>query len=128
MENYKNLSMADVAYIILEENGSEISFSELFNKTCELKEISEDEKSNLISELFSNLSLDGRFAILKNNVIDLRKRRKFDEINVDMQSFYDSEKEISEEESDEESDETDNILKGDVDDEDEEELSEKEEY
>ncbi len=127
MENYKNLSMADVAYNVLEENGKELSFIELFNKVCELQEISEELKSDLISDLFSNLSLDGRFAILKNNIIDLRKRRKFDEINVDMQSLYDIDEESEEEVSEEDADDIDSILKGD-DDSDDEELSEKEDY
>ncbi len=115
-KDYKNCSMADCAFGILSSMEGEISFKELFEEVCRLQEIPEDKKGDLIADLFTSLNLDGRFAVLKNNMVDLRSRRKYDEIKVDMQSLYDAE-EASEGSSDDSGDDEDEESKEDEDDE-----------
>ena len=116
-KNYKNCSMADCAFGILSNSEGEISFKDLFEEVCRLQEIPEDKRGDLIADLFTSLNLDGRFAVLKNNMVDLRSRRKYDEIKVDMQSLYDAE-EASEGSSDDLSDDDDEDENKEDDDED----------
>lgn len=113
-KDYKNCSMADCAFGILSNSQGEISFKDLFEEVCKLQEIPEDQKGDLIADLFTSLNLDGRFAVLKNNMVDLRSRRKYDEIKVDMQSLYDAE-EASEGSSDDLSDDDEDENKDDDD-------------
>ncbi len=117
MKDYKNCSMADCAFDVLSNVEGEISFKELFDEVCKLQEISDDKKDDLIADLFTSLNLDGRFAVLKNNMVDLRSRRTYDEVKVDMQSLYDIEESTDAENSDFEGDEDENdkILNGEDD-------------
>ncbi len=117
MKDYKNCSMADCAFDVLSNVEGEISFKELFDEVCKLQEISDDKKDDLIADLFTSLNLDGRFAVLKNNMVDLRSRRTYDEVKVDMQSLYDIEETTDAENSDFEGDEDENdkILNGEDD-------------
>lgn len=89
MENYKNYSMTDVAFDILTNTKNGIVFKDLFKEVCELQKLDVESNDEYISNFFTNLSLDGRFIILKNNVVDLKNRHKLAEINVDLQSLYD---------------------------------------
>ena len=66
-ENYKNESMVDVAYSYLKEINKKVKFNDLFNVISERIGFSEEEKENLISNFYTNLSLDGRFVTLGNN-------------------------------------------------------------
>ena len=126
MKDYKNCSMADCAFDVLSDIKGEISFKDLFEEVCKLQEISEDKKEDLIADLFTSLNLDGRFAVLKNNMVDLRSRRTYDEVKVDMQSLYDIEESSENEDIDDiDEDENDKILNGD---DDEEENSSEENY
>lgn len=126
MKDYKNCSMADCAFDVLSNIKGEISFKDLFEEVCKLQEISEDKKEDLIADLFTSLNLDGRFAVLKNNMVDLRSRRTYDEVKVDMQSLYDIEESSESEDSDDiDEDENDKILNGD---DDEDENSSEENY
>lgn len=88
MENYKNESMVDVAYSILKERQYEISFKELYDEVSSKLEFDEGIKSDKISKFYTNLSLDGRFVNLKEGNWDLRERHKYDDVHIDMNSFY----------------------------------------
>lgn len=130
MKDYKNCSMTDCAFDVLSNVKGEISFKELFDEVCKLQEISDDKKEDLIADLFTLLNLDGRFAVLKNNMVDLRSRRTYDEIKVDMQSLYDIEESVDSESEDEDSDEDEDskILNGDDESDEEDDNSSKESY
>lgn len=114
MENYKNESLVDVAYSVLSSQKDKIAFKSLFDKVCELAEISDEEKLEIVSNFFSNLSLDGRFVALKNNEWDLRSRQTYDKVHVDLNDVYDDIEGNSDEEGEaddeDEDDEEESIL------------------
>ena len=87
-ENYKNESMVDVAYSFLKETNSKVKFNELFNAVSERMGFIEEEKENLISNFYTNLSLDGRFVTLGNNEWDLRSNQTYDKVHIDMADIY----------------------------------------
>lgn len=111
MENYKNESLIDVAYSVLSSQKDKIAFTDLFNKVCELAEVNEYSKPDIVSNFFSNLSLDGRFVALKNNEWDLRTRQTYDKVHVDLNDVYDDIEGDSEEvDPEEDVDEDESIL------------------
>ncbi len=87
-ENYKNESMVDVAYSALVQFGKVVSFSELYDDVCNKLEFTDEEKKNNISRFYTNLSLDGRFVTLGNNMWDLRKNQTYDKVRIDMNDVY----------------------------------------
>ena len=88
VENYKNESMVDVAYSYLKEINKKVKFNDLFNVISERIGFSEEEKENLISNFYTNLSLDGRFVTLGNNEWDLRSNQTYDKVHIDMNDIY----------------------------------------
>ena len=87
-ENYRNESMVDVAYSYLKEINRKVKFNDLFNVISERIGFTEEEKENLISNFYTNLSLDGRFVTLGNNEWDLRSNQTYDKVHIDMADIY----------------------------------------
>lgn len=87
-ENYRNESMVDVAYSYLKETNCKVKFNDLFNVISERIGFTEEEKENLISNFYTNLSLDGRFVTLGNNEWDLRSNQTYDKVHIDMNDIY----------------------------------------
>lgn len=87
-ENYRNESMVDVAYSYLKETNRKVKFNDLFNVISERIGFTEEEKENLISNFYTNLSLDGRFVTLGNNEWDLRSNQTYDKVHIDMNDIY----------------------------------------
>lgn len=87
-ENYRNESMVDVAYSVLKEKGEIIKFSDLFNEVALRLELSEEMKSDYISNFYTCLSLDGRFVNLGDNEWDLRVNQTYDKVHIDMNDVY----------------------------------------
>lgn len=87
-ENYRNESMVDVAYSYLKGTNRKVKFNDLFNVISERIGFTEEEKENLISNFYTNLSLDGRFVTLGNNEWDLRSNQTYDKVHIDMNDIY----------------------------------------
>ena len=87
-ENYKNESMVDVAYSILKNEGSILSFTELFDKVAEKLELTESEKNDCISSFYTDISLDGRLVNVKDNKWDLRVNQKYENVHMDINDVY----------------------------------------
>ena len=87
-ENYKNESMVDVAYSILKNEGSILSFTELFDKVAEKLELTEYEKNDRISSIYTDISLDGRLVNVKDNKWDLRVNQKYENVHMDINDVY----------------------------------------
>ena len=86
MENSK--SMLDVAYEIACENNGPISFKDLVSEVASRLAMNEEELNKRISRFYTNLSLDGRFVTLGENVWDLRNRHTFDKVKIAMKDVY----------------------------------------
>ena len=87
-ENYKNESMVDVAYSYLKEINRKVKFNELFDVISERIGFTDQQKEDLISNFYTNLSLDGRFVTLGNNEWDLRSNQTYDKVHIDMNDVY----------------------------------------
>ncbi|MCF0110687.1 MAG: DNA-directed RNA polymerase subunit delta [Erysipelotrichaceae bacterium] len=98
--------MTDVAYSVLDERNEAVPFADLWGEVCARLGFNESQKMKKISQFYTNLSLDDRFATSKDkdNVWDLKKRMKFEETFVDVSELEIDESEM-EDEFDEESEE-----------------------
>ena len=84
----KEGSMLDAAYRILEAEGKEMKFSDLWAKVKEELEITELEEPNRIGHFYTDLSMSGQFVVLGDNVWDLCSRQKFEKRHTDMNAAY----------------------------------------
>ncbi len=120
-ENYKNESMVDVAYSILKNGPLSMKFKDLYSEVLKLKEMSEEDGKKVISQFYTNLTLDGRFVDLKDNEWGLRERETYDKVHIDMNDVYsDMEEEAKENYDAEEHDESEKDALGDGDNDDDE--------
>lgn len=95
-------SMTDMAYDILSGKKRAIQFSKLWEEVSKKLKISNDQ----VAQFYSDLTLDPRFASLKENKWDLVERRKYSESHVDISRI-----ELGEDEPEEgENSEQDNLL------------------
>lgn len=76
-------SMTDVAYDIMSKKKRAVQFSKLWADVSKETGASND----MIAEFYSDLTLDNRFASLKENKWDLTERRKFAESHVDLKKI-----------------------------------------
>lgn len=73
--------MIDVAYeIVKEKTANGLSFAELWALVKAELEISDEEAADKIGQLYTDLTLDGRFVSIKDSVWDLRERHTRKEI------------------------------------------------
>lgn len=91
------LSKTDIAYNIINENNNAIAFNDLWKQVCEEANIGLEASEELISIFYTDLSLDGRFITLGDNVWDLRKNHSFDKVHIDMNDIYTDEEDFEEE-------------------------------
>ena len=90
--------MCNVAYDILKEVNEKVSFNALWNTVCERLGINEEDKMNLISNFYTQLTLDGRFMFLDENYWDLRANHTFDEFSEDSYDSYSDDEDNDDEE------------------------------
>ena len=90
-------SMTDIAYEILCRKKRAVQFNKLWEEVSKLYGASNDR----VAQFYSDMTLDSRFASLKDNKWDLIERRKFDESHVDLSAIeLDSDEETEEEDQD----------------------------
>lgn len=89
-------SMLDVAYELIDKESEGIAFNKLFEDVCKTLAFNEDEAANKIANFYTNLTLDGRFVLLGNNVWDLKSRHLSKEYQIDMASAYSSDNDENE--------------------------------
>ena len=119
-------SFVDTAYDIVVKNGAELPFATLWNNVCEELGLTQEDKVARVSYFYTQLTLDGRFVTLGENVWDLRIRHTFDKVHIDMNEVYSEDEEELEfipEDDDDIKDDVDRLTSEDEDDyeEDEEE-------
>lgn len=95
-------SMTDIAYDILSSKKRATQFSKLWEEVSKKAGVSND----MVAQFYSDITLDPRFASLKENKWDLVERRKFAESHIDISRI-----ELGEDEPEEgENSEQDNLL------------------
>lgn len=73
-------SLVDLAYAILDEKKSSISFNELLKEMQELLGLSEEEIQERLVQFYTDLNIDGRFLLNNDNTWGLREWYKIETI------------------------------------------------
>ncbi|MDO5440622.1 MAG: DNA-directed RNA polymerase subunit delta [Erysipelotrichaceae bacterium] len=76
-------SMTDAAYDIMSNKKRAVQFAKLWAEVSKVTGAGNDK----VAQFYSDLTLDGRFAALKDNKWDLKTRRKFSESHIDMKKI-----------------------------------------
>ena len=97
-EELETLSYADLAYLIIKENGKSMNTPSVFKKVCELLEYSEEEYSSKIGDFYTSLTTDKRFLLLDSAEWDLRDNHS---VKVDVDDDEEDDVEIEEDEEEE---------------------------
>ena len=92
--DYKQSSMVDIAFDYMKSLSGPVSFFDLWNKVAELKDYNEEERDQNQSLFYTGLILDGRMITTGENMWDLRLRRKFEEVHIDMNDIYNDDEEV----------------------------------
>ena len=121
-------SFVDTAYELVVKNGDSVPFATLWNGVCEELGLTEEDRVNRVSYFYTQLTLDGRFVTLGENVWDLRIRHTFDKVHIDMNEVYSDDEEDLEfiPEDEDIKDDVDRLTSADDDDYDDEEEEEEE--
>ncbi|NSL52113.1 DNA-directed RNA polymerase subunit delta [Calidifontibacillus erzurumensis] len=80
-EEIEELSMIELALMILEEEKQAIDFYELFNKVCDLKGLSQEEREERIARFYTDMNVDGRFFCIGDNRWGLRNWYPYDQVD-----------------------------------------------
>ena len=112
MSNKSNL---DVAYELIVRAEGPVDFKTIWEEVVSVQELDPLTARKSIGQFYTNLSLDGRFVTLGENVWDLRERHTFDKVHIDMNDVYRDVE--TTQEIDEEEEEYNKILDGEKDDE-----------
>lgn len=89
-----NKSKMDIAYELILKNKKSMAFDKLWAKISKELELDSEQSDEMISPFYTDLSLDGRFITLGDNVWDLRERHSFEKVHIDMNDIYSSEEVI----------------------------------
>ena len=81
-------SMIEEAKAILENNGSEMKFADLWGKVKEALAITPEDEPEKIGNFYTDLSLSGDFVVLGDNVWDLTSRQVYDRRHIDVADVY----------------------------------------
>lgn len=73
-------SMVDAAYEALASKKRAVQFAKLWQEVKKATGVDDD----MVGQFYSDLTLDSRFARLKENKWDLRDRRKYSETHFDL--------------------------------------------
>lgn len=72
-EEIAKMSMIELASLILSDQKEEMNFLDLYDKIAELKQLTEEDKGQYLSQFYTDLNIDGRFIALGSNVWGLKR-------------------------------------------------------
>lgn len=110
-EELKQMSYCDVAYILLQTKKSAQDFQKIFAEVTQVLGMDATASKEIISKFYTELSLDGRFAILADTKWDLKTRHVYDDLNPEVLDFLIEEEIVEPDvvEEEEEEDEDDSL-------------------
>lgn len=126
MADWNQMSLMEAAEKTLSQNKAPMTFIELYSAICAEKEISEEMKNELISQVYADFILSAKFVYVGDDQWDLKSRQSIDLWDKDG-AFYQEFQDFEEERETEEEDEDYFDEEFDEDDEEEEEETEDEE-
>ncbi|WP_284140149.1 MULTISPECIES: DNA-directed RNA polymerase subunit delta [unclassified Virgibacillus] len=72
-EELKQMSMIELADLILLDEKKAIHFKDIFDKIADLKELTNKEKDDYIAQFYTDLNVDGRFMMIGSNMWGLKR-------------------------------------------------------
>lgn len=78
------LSMMELALMLLEEEKQAIDFYDLFNKVADIKGLSQAEKDDRIAQFYTDMNVDGRFLCIGENRWGLRSWYPYDQVDEEV--------------------------------------------
>ena len=93
-------SMIQIAYDMISKRKRPVAFKKIWEEVVKQAKLSPDEADELISNFYTELTLDGRFFNAGNNEWDLRSRNLFEKVKVDIPENDDDDEEEKEEKDD----------------------------
>jgi DNA-directed RNA polymerase subunit delta len=130
MTDLKQMSLIEAAEKILRTNGQPMSFYELFKDLCEVKEMTDEDRTKLISQFYADFIISAKFIYMGDDLWDLKSRQSIDLWDKDgayYQEFpeYDEADEVVEDLDDEDEADLDDDLDEDLEEEEEDSVVEK---
>jgi DNA-directed RNA polymerase subunit delta len=106
MTDLKQVSLMEAAEYILRQNKQPMTFYELFAKISEIKELTQEQKDDLIAKFYTDFIISAKFIYMGDDQWDLKSRQSIDLWDKDG-AYYrefpdDDETEVAEEDDDEE--------------------------
>ena len=80
--------MLEAAKRVLDTEGKELKFADLWGKVKAELEINDEEEAQRIGRFYTDLSMSGTFVVLGENVWDLRSRHTYDKVHIDVNDVY----------------------------------------
>ncbi|HHY73823.1 MAG TPA: DNA-directed RNA polymerase subunit delta [Bacillus bacterium] len=84
IEEIQELSMIEIAMMLLQEEKQAVDFYDLFNKVADLKGLSQEEKDNRIAQFYTDMNVDGRFLCIGENRWGLRTWYPYDQVDEEV--------------------------------------------
>jgi len=91
-EQLKEMSMVEVAFLILSEKRQAIPFKELMDEMTRLLELTQSDVEERIAQFYTDLNIDGRFICIGENSWGLRSWYPYDQIDEETQPVMKSKK------------------------------------
>ena len=104
-EDLELMSYGDIAELILKDEKKSLSTADIFQKICDVLELSKSTFENKIGGFYTALTTDKRFILLEDGTWDLKKNHSVKKLNLD-DSFDDLEDEELENLQDEDMEES----------------------
>jgi len=84
-EQLKEMSLVEIAYLILLEKKQAINFKELMDEITRLLDLTQEEVEDRIAQFYTDLNIDGRFICIGENSWGLRSWYPYDQIEEETQ-------------------------------------------
>ena len=122
MTDRKYMSIMELAYQVLFDNGKAMTFTELYDTICKEKEITDEDKAKMISQVYADFITSAKFIYVGDDEWDVKGRQTIDLWDKDG-AYYDEYPDYEEELSlfDDKVDDEYSIPESETDDEEEEE-------
>ena len=88
MSNKDLMSLVEIAIEIQSENPEKTTFINLYNKVCEIKGFSEEEKRSHIAQFYTDITACGDFIYCGDDLWDLKRNQKLEALEKEFQTEH----------------------------------------
>lgn len=85
-QKLSEMSMIDIAYELLKEGKEPRDYQTLFDEIANLKNMSDEERQRLVSQLYTDINVDGRFKTVGDGVWGLRSWYPYEQVEEPIMS------------------------------------------